>query len=116
MAPQDVATFQLEHVQDMCAIASVLRNPAEADATNYTVSVDGSNVQYTNASFISTDGLRHSALVYESSCATHNISISASNICGQSTGAEIRIVLNVTLFDSASNIEGKFHVFSIKAM
>ena len=90
--PQDVVTFQLEHLRNMCAIASVLQSPtnqAQADATNYTVSVDGENVPYRNASFNSTDETRHSALLYDATCGSHRITIFASNMCGQSPGTDV---------------------------
>ena len=94
--PQVVATFQLEHGKNMCAIASVLQiptNPAEAAVTNYTVIVDGTSVAHENASFISTNRMIHSTPLYNSSCGAHRISISASNMCGDSPGAD-EIVLD----------------------
>ena len=108
----------------MCAIVSVLpspTNPAEANATNYTVSVDGESVPYRNADFVSSYGIRHSTLVYQSSCSTHRISISANNMCGESPGTyeivldpELRWMLNVDLTNTGGNIECRFHASSSK--
>ena len=117
--PQDVVTIQLEHAKNMCAIASVLRNPTnqsdlEANVTNYTVNVDGKSVPYIiNDDIILTDGMKHSLLLYELSCGAHRVSISANNMCGESPST-----YKVTLQDSkqncmsnggtSNNIEGKF--------
>ena len=115
--PQVVVTFQFETFLNICAIASVLRNPTnstEASVTDYIVRVDGSSVPHRNVVIIPPDGTRHSALVYEASCDARRISISANSTCGESPSTnevmldpELRFMLNATLFGSAGNIEGK---------
>ena len=102
--PQVVDTFQLKQDRNICAIASVLvapTNPAEADATNYIVSVNGSEVP-----LIRIDSGVRTTLFYESRCGAHNITITitANNTCGQSP--DTYQMLYVT-FNSANNIHSK---------
>ena len=114
-------------MRDICAISSVLvspTDPAEANATNYIVSVDGSEVPLKRRESVSSNGVRYSTLVYESSCGAHDITIAANNTCGRSLGMyEItldpgrRFVLNVdgptcpaivvTHINSANNMHSK---------
>ena len=114
MVPRDVVTLQLEHIPNMCTIASIMQgptNPTEANAINYTVNMDGLRVPYRYASITSTSGVRHSALLHNSNCGTaHRINISANNMCGQSPSTtqivldpEQRIVLSVNSPNSAKN-------------
>ena len=117
LVPQVVVTSQLEQVRDVCTISSVLvspTDPAEANATNYIVNVDGSDVLLKRSESVSSDGVRYSTLVYESSCgAQYNITIAANNTCGQSPDAYE--MLYVT-FNSANNIHSKSftnHLYNI---
>ena len=116
VVPQDVVTFHF-NAFIFCFAISILRsptNPAEAGATNYSLSVDGSSVSYglISNNFNLSDGMMYFILVHQSNCSARRISITANNMCGQSPSTnEIvqSIVLNFTSFGGASNIECKSH-------
>ena len=115
---QVIVTFQLEHVRNMCAIASILVSPTdpfEADATNYIVKVDGSDIDVRSES---SSSKWTTTLVYESSCGAHNITIAANNTCGRSPDTyvmaldpERRFVLNVNTYKTncANSLQSKLY-------
>ena len=96
----------------MCAIASILvapTNPAES-ASNYIVSVDGSEVKHNRSESVSNNGERHSTLTYQRKCTARNIRIAANNTCGMSQDVildpDTHVMLTVDVPGSAPNVAG----------
>ena len=80
--PQDIVAVQMQQNVDSCVVHSLWRTQNDNNVTQYKILANGEEMSADTAVINTTNGIRISAL-FSVNCGAHEISVSASNACGQ---------------------------------